>query len=789
VRNRGFSLAAVLVLALGIGANSAIFTVVRAVLLAPLPYRDPGRLVRVAERDVVGTNPFNSVSAMNFYDWRRDARSFESMGLYGDSSVSLSPSDGGLPEILSGTICDAGFFPTLGVPAALGRTFREEDDRPDAPRLVVISDTLWRQRLGANASALGTTLHMDGELYSVIGVMPASFDYPSAEVQFWLPAGRMLKPNFKQMRGNHRFSALGRLKPGVTVAQARAEVDGIARRIKQQYPGELTGKGGNVMAMAERMVTGARTMLLVLLGAVGCVLLIACVNVGNLLLARAMAARREVAVRIALGASRVRIARQFLTEGVVLAVCGAAAGIVLADAGTRALIRMAGYIPRMQTVQVNGTVLAFTAATAILAGIGVGLVPALVSAGGNLSETMREGGRGSTAGRRRGLLRDAVIAAQIALSLILLMGAGLMLKSFARLRAVDPGFVPDRLLTLRFSLPSQRYQTPAQIAAFYRDALERVSSTPGVQSAGMVTIPPLGGHYMDNIFTVDGRPPMPEGQFMDAVVRYADPGYFRCAGIRLQRGRVFTAAEWLQAGDKAVITESMAATFFPNEDPIGKRVRLAPKQSFEIIGIVADNRQNLGLTPEPMMYFPLFNGDSPFATLMVRASGDPNLLSLPVQKQIRSLDPDLPAITIKTMDQMMWGSTQQNRFGLTLIGLFAALAVILAAVGLYGVLAYSVAQRAGELGIRIALGAQGSAITRLVVWQGFKPVLAGIVVGIAGGLAGTRLLETLLFEVKPNDPAVAGGVAVLLIAVTLAACALPAWKASRIDPAITLRAD
>jgi putative ABC transport system permease protein len=619
--------------------------------------------------------------------------------------------------------------------------------------------------------------------------MPASFDYPAAETLFWLPVNRMLKPNFRQMRGIHRFNAIGRLKPSVTVEHARAEIDGIAARIKQQHPGELAGRGANVVALAERMVSGVRTMLLVLLGAVGFVLLIACVNVGNLLLARAMAARREVAVRIALGASRPRIARRFLTEGILLALGGAAAGILLATLGTRTLIQMAGYIPRMQTVQVDATVLAFTAAVAILTGIGVGLVPALISAGGNLSEAMREGGRGSTTGRRRGFLRETVIAAQIALSLMLLMGAGLMLKSFVRLRAVDPGFVPDRLLTLRFSLPGQRYKTPAQIAGFYRDVLERVRSVPGVQSAGMVTVAPLGGHFTDNTFTIDGRPPLPTGQFLDAVVRAADPDYFRCAGIRLLRGRAFTIADWLSAADKAVITESMATTFFPNEDPIGKRIRMSQKQSFEIVGIVGDNRQNLALAPEPMMYFPLFGGDYSFATLMVRAAGDPNLLSLPVQKEMRALDSDLPAITVKSMDEMMWGGTRQNRFGLTLIAVFAALAVILAAVGLYGVLAYSVGQRAGELGVRIALGAQGSAITRLVVWQGFKPALEGIVAGIAGGLAGTRLLETMLFEVKPNDPVVSVGVVVILIAITLAACALPAWRASRIDPAVTLRSE
>jgi len=784
-RNGTLSLAATLVLALGIGANSAIFTVVRAVLLAPLSYPDPDRLVRLYERDVVGPTPYNVVSAQNFYDWRDTTRSYASMGFYGEWGASFSPSDGGLPENVSGAICDSGFFPTLGVQPAQGRIFREEDDRQDASRVIVISSTFARRR----NIALNSAIRLDGEAYTVIGIMPAGFDYPTADTLYWLPVNRMLRPNFKTNRGNHRFSAIARLKPGVSLEHARTELDSIAVRIHRDFPDTLTGKGANVVPLADRMVSGVRTMLLVLLGAVGCVLLIACVNVGNLLLARAIAARREVAVRIALGASRVRIARQFLTEGVILAAAGAAAGILLANAGTRALISMAGYIPRIDTVRVNAAVLAFTAGIAILTGVGVGLVPALTAARGNLSDAMREGGRGSTAGRRRGWVRDGVIAAQIALSLILLMGAGLMLKSFARLRAVEPGFNPDRLLTLHFSLPAQRYKTPVQIAGFYRDVLDKVRATPAVQSACLITVPPLGGHFMDNVFTIDGRAPLPPGQFIDAVVREADPDYFRCAGIPLKRGRGFTPAEWLTAADKAVITEGMAAAFFPNEDPIGKRIRTSRTQSYEIVGIVGDTRQKLAAEPEPMMYFPLFAGDTPYATLMVRAAGDPNLLSLPVQKQMRAMDADLPAVTVKTMDEVLWGSTQQNRFGLTLIALFAVLAVVLAAVGLYGVLAYSVGQRANELGIRIALGAQAPTITRLVVWQGFRPAIAGIVAGIAGAFATTRLLQTMLFDVKPGDPLVAASVVVLLTTVTLIASAVPAWRASRIDPAITLRAE
>ena len=788
-RNRGLSAAAILVLALGIGANSAIFSVIQAVLLSPLPYHDPDGLVRLYERDVVGSNPFNMISAQNFYDWQKEAASFSSMGYYGEENVDYSPSDGGLPEKLNGTICDSGFFPTLGVQPVLGRFFREDDDRPDADRVAVIGSSLWRRRWGGSPAALGSQVRLNGEMHTIIGVMPAAFDYPSATVQVWLPAGRMLRPNFKQMRGNHRFNAVARLKAGVAVAQARTELDGIAARIKAQYPGILTGKGGNVAPLADRMVARVRPLLVVLLGAVACVLLIACVNVGNLLLARAIAARREVAIRAALGAGRGRIIRQFLTESLVLSLCGAALGTILAFTGTGALIKMAGYIPRIDTVRVNGGVLAFTAGIAILTGLLVGLVPAWTSAAGKLSEAMQEGGRSNTAGRGRGLFRDGLIAAEVALSLMLLTGAGLMLKSFTRIRAVDPGFRADHVLTVDFSLPAQRYRTPAQVAQFYRDLLDRARAIPGVESAGLVTVAPLQGHYMDNVFTVEGRPPLPAGQFLDAVVRSADPDYFHAAGIRLVRGRVFTAAESLDAADKAVISESMAGMFFPNEDPIGKRLRLSPKDVYEIVGIVGDARQKLASAPEPTMYFPILRGNVSSGSLLVRTTGDPNLLSLPVQKQMRLMDADLPAVTVRTMDEIMWGSTQQNRFGLILIGLFALLAVILAAIGLYGVLAYSVGRRTGEMGLRMALGATGGDITRLVVVQGLKPVAAGIVTGIGGALLAGGYIRTLLYEVAPNDSGVMVSVAVVLIGITLAACAIPAWRATRIDPACALRTE
>jgi putative ABC transport system permease protein len=789
VRNPGFTVAAVLVLALGIGANTAIFTVVQGVLLAPLPYQAPDRLVRLYERNVVGENPFNVVSAANFYDWQRDSKSFGEMALYGDWGVSFSLSDGGLPENLTASICSYNLFSTLGVQPAMGRAFLADDDRPDAERVVIVSDSLWRRRFAAGRNVVGTRTRIDGESYNIVGVMPRGFVFPDAEAQVWLPVWRNVSPRAKQNRGNHRFSVLARLNPGIGLEQARTELDGIARRIKQQFPGALTGAGANVALLQDRMVARVRPMLLVLMGAVACVLLIACVNVTNLLLVRASARRREVAIRVSLGASRFELMKQFLTESLLLSIGGAVLGLALASWGTNALIKMAGAIPRIEMVGLNGRVLWFTATVAVLTGVVAGLAPAFSSVRAALSAAMLESGRSSTSGRSRRAFRNALVAVEIALSLTLLLGSGLMLKSFLRLHAVDPGFLPDRLLTIRFSLPQSRYKEPAQRTEFYETLASSVGNLPGIAAAGLVTVLPLAGHQMDSTFSIEGHPPLPQGHFLDAVIRNADPGYFKSMGIPLKRGRVFTAFDRLKAANKAVISESMAAAFFPHEDPLGKRLLGISDQPYEIVGIVGDARQNLALPPEPTMYFPLLEGAYTFAALVVRAAADPDSLSLPIQREMRRLDPDLPAVTVKTMDEMAALQTSQSRFGFTLIALFGAVAVVLASIGLYGVLAYSIGQRTGELGIRIALGANTPRIAGMVVWQGMKPAAVGMLAGVLLGSAATRLLQSLLFDVKPTDASVLIAAVGLLSAIALMACFIPAWRATRIDPMQALRSE
>jgi predicted permease len=787
VKNPGFSLAAILVLALGIGANTAIFTVVRAVLLAPLPYKDPDRLVRLFESRVVADNPYNVVSPENYRDWLAQASSYEQMAAVGGIGFALSSASGQLPELLTAQMVSANLFDTLGVRPARGRVFTPEEDSLEAPRLTILSDALWRRRFASDPNVIGANIRLDGENYSVIGIMPPGFDYPGPGIQLWVSMWRHEPKGSQHSRGNHHLSIVGRLKPGVTVSQANTELDGIARRIHQAAlaKGELTGKGAAVSPLAERTVARVKPMLVMLVGAVACVLLIACVNVTNLLLTRALARRREVAIRAAIGATRGQLLRQFLTESLLLAGIGAALGIWLAIWATDALVRRAGDIPRIEEAGINSDVFWFTVSVALLTGIVVGLAPALASSRVDLTSTMQEGGRASTPGKRTGLFRDTLVAVEVALSLMLLIGCGLLLKSFLKLRSVDAGYTADRVLTMGISLPSSRYSTNPQRVAFFETMLERTRSIPGVLAAGMVTIPPLAGHWSDESITIEGRPPLPPGQFQQALNRTADPDYFRVLGIPLKQGRFFTSADRLDAPPVMIISEAFARAYFPGEDPLGKRVILGGPR--EIVGVVGDVRKQLQLDPEPTMYSPLFRGSASNTTLVVRTAGDPASLAIPIQKELGRLDSDLPAISVRTMDQIAEGGTGQRRFGLTLLTLFAGLAVVLAAIGLYGVLSYSIEQRTAELGIRLALGASTGQIARMVLWQGMKPAALGIVAGLAGGAAATQLLETLLYGVKPADPQVLAGVVALIVLVSAAACLVPAWRSTRIDPVVALR--
>jgi len=785
----GFTFTAVFVLALGIAANTAIFTVVHAVLLRPLPYADPGRLVRLYERNVAGESAYNVVSPANLLDWQREATSYAEMAAWGEWSINLGGDGGSLPERVWALIGTHNLLTTLGVQPALGRSFLPEDDRPEASRVVLLSNGLWQRRFGSNPGILGSVIRIDGEPHQVIGILPAGFDFPSAEWQVWLPLWRVLPPEMRQNRGSHQLNVLGRLRPGVSVPQAEAELDGIARRIRQRHPSELTGTGATVAALHERLVVRVRTLLLVLLGAVGCVLLVACVNVTNLLLARAVARRSEVAIRAALGAGRGRLVRQFLVESLLLAGMAAALGLLLAHWGTGLLVATGTDIPRLAGVRVSPSVLVFIAVAAVLTGLLAGLAPALWSSGPDLVSAIHKGGRSRSGGHGRRRFQDALVCTEVAASLVLLVATGLLLKSFARLRAVDPGFAPERLLTMRFSLPQARYGTPAQRTAFLEGLLENVQALPGVTAAGLVTSLPLAGHFMDNTFTIEGRPPLPPGQFLDALLRSADPNYFRAMGISLRRGRSFTGSERLDSAGKAVVSESFVKAFLPTEEPLGRRINLGNGRVYEMVGVVGDVRKHLAERPEPTMYFPIFEGRFHQASLVVRTEGQPNALATPVRREIARLDSELAVFSILTMEELLSGAAGPRRFSLSLLGIFALLAVVLAAVGLYGVLSFATEQLTGEIGIRMALGAGSTQVLRLVLARGLKPAITGIALGVAAGLAAMRVLESLLFEVSPSDAHVFLAVPVLLAAVCLAACAIPARRAARMDPARALRAE
>jgi predicted permease len=809
LRNRpGFALVAIIVLALGLGGNAAMFSVVNAVLLQPLPYADPQRLVALFERDVVGEQPFNVVAPANFLDWQKQAHSFEQMAASGETAFNLASATGSFtPQRIDGSYCSANLFDTLGVTPVLGRSFREEEDRPGAARVAVISYDLWQHRFGGALDVIHRQIRLDSELYNIVGVMPRNFAYPYRTVKAWVPLQRYLDVQQLQSHGNHMLTVIGRLRPGVSVAQARAEIDGIARRFKREHPEEVAGKGGNAVLLYDYSVKGVRVSLLVLFGAVGCVLIIACVNVANLLLARALGREREVAIRAAVGATRARIVRQLLTESVILSLLGGVGGLMLASLVTDALAAhapSAAHLPGIDRIGVDRWVFLFTFGVALLTGIAAGLFPAFQGSRSDIVESLK--GRSVSTGRSHARFRDVLVAAEVALSLVLLAGAGLLLHSFSRLQNVHTGVRTDHTLTMAIALPEASYKTRAQVSNFYRQLIDRVQAVPGVRSAGLVTCAPVDGHCSDSVFEIEGRK-LPPGKLIDALYRQTDPGYFKAAGIPLLEGRTFTPRDG--AGfddmhprlDAVVVSQSWAKSFLPGEEAVGKRMYFlghSPTPAddgadheknphYEIIGVVGDVVQHLDTPVQPTMYFPILDGDRREAYVVMHTSGDPHSVASAARHEIGALDRDLPVFEIRTMDEIIDRSAQNREFSVLLLGLFAALALGLAAVGLYGVLSYVVSQRTAEIGIRMALGAPSSEVRRLIMVQGMKPALAGIAAGLIGAAFGTKLLSGLLFGIEAGDPLTFVSVPLVLLAVAVIACLIPAMRATRIDPTFALR--
>lgn len=783
----GTTLAALIALALGIGANSAIFSVVSGVLLKPLPYPEPDRLMSVMNQNPQAGLPRFPLSIPDFEDFRRQSRSFEGLTAYMTGRFNLTGGD--RPEAIQGAAVTAGFFHVLRMEPVLGQAFRPEEERPGGAKVVVLSDGLWRRRFGADRQVIGRGVTLDGESYTVIGVAPPGMDFPEKR-ELWVPLTLDGKPS----RGAHYLSVVGRLKQGATLEQARTEMTEIAGRFERQYPDSNTGWGTVVIPLAELEVEDIRTALLILLVFVGFVLLIAIADVANLLLARVASRDREIALRTVLGAGRGRLVRQMLTETLILFLAGGAVGLLLAAWGVRALVALDPEgIPRSGEIHLDGRVLLFTLAVSLGTGLLCGLVPALTVAGRQLGESLKEGGRAVAGGVRGRLVRDALVLVQVALTLALLLGAGLLIRSFARLRSVDPGFRPQGVLTAGMDLPPVKYPDRQRQTAFYQALLARVRALPGVEQAGVFFPLPLGGDDMLLAFNVAGRPIPPPNQEPAASVRSVTPGALEALGIPLRRGRLFTDRDDASAPLVLLVNEALAAQIWPRQDPLGQRITFGSAKNpqarwYTVVGVVGNVRHDaLNQAPGPEVYWPHLQNPLQGPYLVLRGRGDPTRYAAPLRAAVASLDPDLPLNKVAPMTQVVAASLAQSRFKAVLLALFAGLALVLAMVGVYGVISYSVAQRSHEIGIRMALGAQDRQVLGLVVRQGMTQVLIGLALGFAGAWYASRFLAGQIYGLSPTDPLTFVAVPLGLAAVALVANYLPARRATRVDPLDALR--
>jgi predicted permease len=792
-KSPGFALVAVLALALGIGANSAVFSVVNGVLLRPLPFAEPDRLVRIfGNFRAMGLERI-STSVPEYQDYRQVPRVLTSVAAFTDADVTLTGQD--VPERLRAIVGSASFLPTLGVSPSMGRHFSEEEETEGRDRVVILTHRLWRGRFGANPSILGTSLTLDGQPFTVVGVLPAGFEYPQGTDVYlpFAPTPNQLSPN---ARGSRFLDIVARLKPGVTEEAAQRDMDRVAGVLTEANPGNYSGTSPwtiSVVSMEEQTVGRVRSTLWVLLGAVGFVLLIACTNVANLQIARAAARGREISIRAALGAGRRRLVTQFLTESLVLSIAGGALGLLLAMWGMDALLSLVGDgLPRSEEVRLDGRVVLFTAGVSVLTGLLFGLVPALQASRADLHSAMREGSKGS-GGRSSGRVRGVLVVSQVALALVLLVGAGLFLRSFMELQGVDAGFEPEGVLTARLSLPQERYGEPSQRAAAMREFLSRAQGVPGVEAAGLATLLPLTGRS-DWSFEIEGKAMSPADPPRPAVeYRAVSADFHKALRIPLVRGRMLSDADGFDAPHAVVINETMARIIFPGEDPIGMRIRLNsrnPNPWATVVGVVKDVREwGLDVPARPVAYYSLLQRAPAGAYLVVRTRQSPSSLLASLQAELRAVDGNLPLYDVAPMAAVVDGSVSQRRFSMLLLGLFAGVAVVLASLGIYGVIAYTVTQRTRELGIRMALGARQADVLGLMVGQGMRLTLVGVGVGLVLALGLGRLLSALLFGVKAHDPLTFCGVALLLAGVALVAAWLPARRATKVDPALTLRAE
>ena len=782
----GFTLVVAITLAVGIGANTAIFSVVSAVLLRELPYQDPSRLVTVLHD---GSNP---VAPANYLDWKAQSKSFESIAAAQVWEPTLTGQD--KPEGIRSLQTTADMFGLLGVKPHLGRTFNSDEDKPGNDRVIILSDRLWQRRFNADQNVVGRQITLDGNGYTIIGVMPPSFQFApfwATHAEMWAPLNLAARVTD---RGGQSLRVFARLKAGVTRTAAQVEMETISGRLEQQYPEFNRGLTVSVDSLHEKAIGNTRPALLILLGAVGFVLLIACANVANLMLARSAARKREIAVRTALGAGRSRIVRQMLTESLMLSVLGGGLGLLAADWGLQALLAMApSSLPQTQQIAMDFSVFVFCAALSVGTGLLFGLVPALQTSKVNLTDSLKQGGRSATEGNGQHLFRSVLVISEVALALMLLIGGGLLFRSFLKLKTVDPGFDANNLLSVEISFAGSDESTDAKRVAFFDGITERIQALPGVTAASAINHLPVGGDVWNLGYTVEGKPQPGPGETPHAVYRVARPNYFKTMGATMLRGRDFTSRDVHGASGVVIINESLAKAVSPDGDAIGKRISLVEEINVprEIVGVIKDAKQgDLTTKARPEMYLPQSQSSGVKSmTLVVKTIGDPMKLVPSIQAEVWSVDKNLPLSQVRSMNQVISDSIGPQRFNMTLLGLFSSIAMILAIVGIYGVLSYSVTQRTHEIGIRMALGARQKDVLKLVVQQGMALAFIGVGIGLLGAFGLMRLLESLLFGVSSTDPWTFAVVASLLSFVALAACYLPARRASNVDPMAALRCE
>jgi predicted permease len=800
----GFTFVAVLTLALGIGANTAIFSVVHAVLLRPLPFEHPEQLVRVTGEIRRLNLPDAGMSGPELFDFRDRSGLFTDIsGLY---PINANLTEVDQPERVEALLVDVNYFALLGVRAQVGRVFQKEDYTTGISEVAVISDGVWRRRYGSAQDVLGKKFRLDNDLYTIVGVMPASFRHPGrsiqTDVEVWVPAGWTGAPFNNPPRGAYMLQgALARLKPGITIEQAQARMNELASELRKEYPNDYPEKAGwvpRVIGLHDDLVGNVRPALLMLLSAVALVLLIACANVANLLLARASARRREIAIRRALGAGRLRLIRQLVTESVLLSVAGGVLGLLLAVWGVDLLVKFSPpNLAQLSEINVNGAVLAFTLVMSLATGIIFGLAPAIQASNPDLQETLKDAARSTTGGAQRNRMRSLLVISEFALALMLLISASLLIRSFRQLQTVDPGFNSENILTARLWLPQPNqpetgpYFKQSSRAQLYQQVLQRVAALPGVQSVGGVSELPLDGEQFSSTFRIEGRAEAVDDIY-SAQVMLASPGYFPTLGIPLLKGRLFTEQDDEKSPGVAVISQTLAQKFFAGEDPVGRRIRFRGGRTelpwLTIVGVAQDVKtEGLEAENRPQIYFSILQLSNLSLALTIRTAADPGTLAEAVRREVRAVDPDLPVYAVRTMDEVMAKAVSQRRFSMVLLGVFAFIALMLAAVGIYGVMAYSVSQRTHEIGVRMALGAQPRDVLRMVITQGLTLIGFGIAVGLVGAFIVTRFLSGLLFNVSPRDPVTFAGITLLLALVALLACYVPARRATKVDPMVALR--